>query len=93
VTDSADYDDLVTIDQVIARARQSIEPGPYEWGAAGAGRGVTTTRNSIALNRLALLPRVLRDVSKVDTNSHRIGLGAGGGHRTRPTFLPDLSDG
>ena len=74
MTDSADFDDLVTIDQVIARARGAIEPGPYEWGAAGAGQGVTTTRNSLALNRLALLPRVLRDVSSVDTTSSFVGV-------------------
>ena len=74
MTDSADFDDLVTIDQVIARAREAIEPGPYEWGAAGAGQGVTTTRNSLALNRLALIPRVLRDVSSVNTTSSFVGV-------------------
>ncbi len=74
MTDSADFDHLVTIDQVIARAREAIEPGPYEWGAAGAGQGVTTTRNSLALNRLALIPRVLRDVSTVDTASSFVGV-------------------
>ena len=26
-------------------------------------------------------------------HAHRIALGRGGGHRARPTFLPDLSDG
>ncbi len=74
VTGSANFDDLVTIDQIIARARESVEPGPYEWGAAGAGQGVTTTRNSLALNRLALVPRVLRDVSRVDTTSSFVGV-------------------
>ena len=68
------FDDLVTIDQVIARARQIIDPGAYEWGAAGAGQGVTTARNSLALNRLALVPRVLRDVSTVDTTSSFVGV-------------------
>ena len=74
VTDYSGFDDLVTIDQIIARARESIEPGPYEWGAAGAGQGVTTTRNSLAINRLALIPRVLRDVSSVDTTSSFVGV-------------------
>jgi len=74
VTDSADFDFLLTIDQVIARAREASEPGPYEWGAAGAGQGVTTSRNSLALNLLALLPRVLRDVSSVDTTSSFVGV-------------------
>jgi len=74
VTDFTGFEDLVTIDQVIARARESIEPGPYEWAAAGAGQGVTTTRNALALNRLALIPRLLRDVSSVDTSSSFAGV-------------------
>ena len=71
---SPTFEDLVTIDQVIARARELIDPGAYEWGAAGAGQGVTTARNSLALNRLALVPRVLRDVSTVDTTSSFVGV-------------------
>jgi len=74
MTGTPDFADLVTIDQVIARARESIEPGPYEWAAAGAGQGVTTTRNSLALNCLALIPRLLRDVSTVDTTSSFVGV-------------------
>jgi 4-hydroxymandelate oxidase len=74
VTGSPGFDDVVTIDQVIARARGMIDPGAYEWGAAGAGQGVTTARNTLALNRLALLPRVLRDVSTVDTRSSLVGV-------------------
>ena len=137
VTDSHGFDDVVTIDQVIARARAMIDPGAYEWGA-GRRSGCDHRTQPLALNRLALVPRVLRDVSTVDTTSsfvgvplaipvllapvaalglydpgdagrgaggdpdrdivvlcdaHRIALGAGGGHRNRPTFLPDLSDG
>jgi isopentenyl diphosphate isomerase/L-lactate dehydrogenase-like FMN-dependent dehydrogenase len=68
------FDDLVTIDQVVARAREVIDPGAYEWGAAGAGQGVTAARNSLALNRLALVPSVLRDVSTVDTTSSFVGV-------------------
>ena len=66
--------DVVTIDQVISSARAMIDPGAYEWGAAGAGQGVTAARNSLALNRLALVPRVLRDVSAVDTTSSFLGV-------------------
>ncbi len=74
MTGSPDFQDVVTIDQVIARARELTDPGAYEWGAAGAGQGVTTARNALALNRLALLPRVLRDVSAVDTTSSLAGV-------------------
>jgi isopentenyl diphosphate isomerase/L-lactate dehydrogenase-like FMN-dependent dehydrogenase len=74
VTGSFDLGDIVTIDQVIARARELVEPGPYEWAAAGVGQGVTTTRNALALNRLALVPRLLRDVSRVDTSTSFVGV-------------------
>jgi isopentenyl diphosphate isomerase/L-lactate dehydrogenase-like FMN-dependent dehydrogenase len=66
--------DLKTIDQVIARALEVVEPGAHVWAAAGAGHGVTLARNSIALNRLALVPRMLRDVSQVDTSSSFAGV-------------------
>lgn len=66
--------ELKTIDQVIALAREVIEPGAYAWAAAGAGQGVTLARNAAALNRLALVPRVGRDVSEVDTSSSFLGV-------------------
>lgn len=51
MTGQFDPDDLRTIDQVIARAREVIEPGAYTWAAAGAGQEVTLARNVLALNR------------------------------------------
>ncbi|MDH3540523.1 MAG: alpha-hydroxy-acid oxidizing protein [Acidimicrobiia bacterium] len=70
---SADPGELRTIDQIIARAREITDPGAHAWAAAGAGQGVTVARNALALNRLALLPRVGRDVSDVDTSSTFVG--------------------
>ncbi len=72
--DDAHLADLKTIDHVIARALETVEPGPYGWAAAGAGHGVTLARNAEALNRLALIPRMLRDVSQVDTSSSFAGV-------------------
>lgn len=66
--------DLITIDQVIARAREVVEPGAVAWAAAGAGQGVTLARNVAALNRLALVPQVMRDVSQVDIASSFLGI-------------------
>lgn len=74
MTDPADLSDLKTIDQVIARAREVCEPGAQVWATAGAGEGVTVARNSLALNRLALVPRIMRDVSEVDTSSSFLGV-------------------
>ena len=66
--------DFKTIDQVISRAREVVDPGAHVWAAAGAGQGVTLLRNATALNRLALVPRVLRDVAHVDTSSSLVGV-------------------
>ena len=67
-------DEPVTIDQVIARAREALDPGAYAWAAAGAGEGVTMARNSAALNRLALVPRTLQDVESVDISTSFLGV-------------------
>jgi isopentenyl diphosphate isomerase/L-lactate dehydrogenase-like FMN-dependent dehydrogenase len=74
LTDVADPGDLITIDQVISRARDVIDPARYEWAAAGAGQGVTTSRNMLALNRLALMPHMMKDVSQVSTATSFLGV-------------------
>jgi isopentenyl diphosphate isomerase/L-lactate dehydrogenase-like FMN-dependent dehydrogenase len=74
VTEPIDLSELTTIDQVIERARQVTAPGAHVWATAGAGQGVTTARNTLALNRLALVPRVMRDVGAVDVSSSFAGI-------------------
>jgi isopentenyl diphosphate isomerase/L-lactate dehydrogenase-like FMN-dependent dehydrogenase len=69
-----DLSELKTIDQVIARARAVVEPGAHLWASSGAGQGVTTARNRVALDRLALVPRVMRDVTSVDLTSSFVGI-------------------
>ncbi|MDH3309036.1 MAG: alpha-hydroxy-acid oxidizing protein, partial [Acidimicrobiia bacterium] len=71
---TTDPGQLKTIDQVIARAREVTHPGAYSWAQAGAGQEVTVARNARALNGLALIPRVGRDVSDVDTSSSFLGV-------------------
>jgi isopentenyl diphosphate isomerase/L-lactate dehydrogenase-like FMN-dependent dehydrogenase len=77
LTDRLQPGDLETIDQVITRAREVLDPAQYEWAAAGAGQGVTTSRNVLALNRLALVPHMLEDVSRVDTQTSFLGVQMG----------------
>ena len=64
----------LTIDQVIDLAQQSLDPDLWTWAAAGAGQEVTLTRNAIALNSLALVPRIGRDVTTVDVSSSFAGV-------------------
>ncbi|HSJ84984.1 MAG TPA: alpha-hydroxy acid oxidase [Acidimicrobiia bacterium] len=74
MTAPADLSDLKTIDQVIARARAVVEPGAHLWASSGAGQGATTARNRVALDRLALVPRVMRDVTSIDLTSSFVGI-------------------
>lgn len=74
MTEPADLSDLKTIDQVISRALEVVEPGVHGWAAAGAGQEVTVIRNTLALNRLALIARVMRDVGEVDVSSSFVGV-------------------
>jgi len=74
VTAPVDLSELKTIDQVIDRARAVLEPSAHLWASAGAGQGATTARNRAALDRLALVPRVMRDVTTVDVSSSFVGI-------------------
>ncbi len=67
-------DDLKTIGQVIARAREVMDPGVFLWAAAGVGEEVTVSRNTMALRTLALVPSVGRDVSAIDTSTTFLGV-------------------
>jgi len=50
------------------------ESGAHVWAAAGAGQGVTLARNVLALNQLALVSGVMRDVSEVDLSTSFVGV-------------------
>jgi isopentenyl diphosphate isomerase/L-lactate dehydrogenase-like FMN-dependent dehydrogenase len=69
-----DVNELKTVDQFIHGARELLDPGPYHWAAVGAGEGVTVARNRVALDHLALLPRMMNDVSEVDTSTEVLGI-------------------
>jgi isopentenyl diphosphate isomerase/L-lactate dehydrogenase-like FMN-dependent dehydrogenase len=71
MTDPAD---LATIGEVIAAARAASAPEHYTWAANGVGQGVTVKRNTEALSRLALIPRVMRDVEDVDPSTSFVGV-------------------
>lgn len=69
-----DVSALKTIDQFVKGAQQVLDRGPYLWAAVGAGQGVTTARNRVALDHLALVPRMMQDVSAVDTTTELLGV-------------------
>jgi len=65
---------LTTIDQIVRRAEANLDPGPWDFGRAGAGEEVTVQRNRAAWRRLALVPSVLRDVSHIDMATTFLGI-------------------
>jgi isopentenyl diphosphate isomerase/L-lactate dehydrogenase-like FMN-dependent dehydrogenase len=66
--------ELNTISEVIARAKEVMDPAVYAWTFSGAGEGATALRNNAALDRLALMPAVLKDVSTIDTATSFLGV-------------------
>ena len=48
------------------RARTTMDPAAYELVASGGADEITVRWNREAFDRIALLPRVLIDVSKLD---------------------------
>jgi len=66
--------DLNTISQIIARAETAMDPAIYAWTFSGAGEGATALRNNAALDRLALVPSIMNDVSSIDTRTSFLGV-------------------
>ena len=60
----ADYEPL---------ARERIEPGAWDYIAGGANDEISLTRNVTAFRRINLVPRVLVDVTAVDTSVELLG--------------------
>ena len=65
--DSADFDALEE------KARARLSPAAYAFAAAGADDEITAADNVAAWRRLRLRPRVLNDLSKIDTGVEVLG--------------------
>jgi isopentenyl diphosphate isomerase/L-lactate dehydrogenase-like FMN-dependent dehydrogenase len=66
--------DLQTIGQIEDAGRTAMSESARTYIDAAAGEGVTALRNRAAWRGLALVPSVLRDVSRVDTATTFLGL-------------------
>src|ERR1700704_6348553 len=65
--DSADFDALEE------QARQKLSPGAYAFAAGGADDEITLGDNLAAWRRLRLRPRMLRDITAIDTSASVLG--------------------
>ena len=66
-----------TLHEVIAAARLNLNQNLWDYLIGGAATETTLRRNRLALDRIGFRPRVLEDVSSVDTSAEFLG------HRVR----------
>jgi glycolate oxidase len=66
-------DRFQTLHEIVKAARLSLAPGPWDYLVGGTETETTLRRNRQALDSIALRPRVLRDVSKIDCASSLFG--------------------
>ncbi|HYB42417.1 MAG TPA: alpha-hydroxy acid oxidase [Candidatus Methylomirabilis sp.] len=62
-----------TLQEIVKAARQNLAPGPWDYLIGGAESETTLRRNRQAIDSIALRPRVLRDVSKIDCTTSLLG--------------------
>jgi glycolate oxidase len=64
---------FVTLQEIVAAARRNLPPGPWSYLVGGAETETTVRRNRQALDSIAFRPRVLRDVSRIDSTAGFFG--------------------
>ena len=69
--DSADFDALED------KARAKLSPAAYAFAAAGADDEITLADNVAAWRRLRLRPRMLNDITAIDTSVSVLGRALG----------------
>ncbi|MEE8397173.1 MAG: alpha-hydroxy acid oxidase [bacterium] len=60
---------FLTLHEIVRAARANLAPGPWDYLIGGAETETTQKRNRRALDAIAFRPRVLRDVSQIDSGS------------------------
>lgn len=77
--DRVDLERLVALREFEAIARLAMEPGAFDYVAGGAWDELSLADNEAAWHRFRIRPRVLVDVSRIDTASTFLG---------RPSSMP-----
>jgi isopentenyl diphosphate isomerase/L-lactate dehydrogenase-like FMN-dependent dehydrogenase len=76
---------FLTLQEIYRAAERNLAPGPWAYLMGGAETETTVLRNRRALDEIAFRPRVLRDVSRIDTSATFLG------QRVRlPVFLAPI---
>jgi len=64
---------FLTLQEIVAAARRNLAPGPWNYLVGATETETTMRRNRQALDSIAFRPRVLNNVSKVDTQAIFLG--------------------
>jgi len=65
--------EFLNLHELIVKARQNLNQNNWDYIIGGTETETTLRRNRMALDAVALRPRVLRDVSKIDTGVELLG--------------------
>lgn len=65
--------EFLTLHEIVRAARARLDDGPWDYLVGAAETETTMLRNRLALDSLALRPRVLRDVRDIDTRTTLLG--------------------
>ena len=63
----------MSTEEIIQLARRRVHQGVWDYLVGGSESETTLRRNRLAFDRLAFRPRVLRDVSSIDTSTEFLG--------------------
>ncbi len=66
-------DRFQTLHEIVRAARANLAPGPWDYLVGGTETETTVRRNRQALDSVAFRPRVLRDVSRIDSTGSWLG--------------------
>ena len=64
---------FLTLQEIVSAARRNLSPGPWNYLIGATETETTQRRNRQALDSIAFRPRVLNDVSKVDSTWRFLG--------------------
>src|SRR5437868_6364737 len=65
--------EFLTLQEIYLAAKRNLPPGPWSYLMGGAATETTVLRNRRALDEIAFRPRVLRDVSTIDSSATFLG--------------------
>ena len=65
--------EFLTNQEILEQARKNLEQGPWDYLVGGVEAETTMKRNRLAFDKIAFRPRVLIDVSEIDTGVSLLG--------------------